>query len=121
VRRCGAAPWCVSQAQNHEAVGKRLEEAVAAGELTSQQENAMLGALRRTAQQGEGGGISREDYERAVAEMKKMVADGKASEEDVKARLDEMRRMMAAQSEGGNDDVGGRIARTLVDNGIAKK
>jgi len=42
----------VTHAQDHKAVGKRLEEAVAKGEITKQQAAAMMAALRKEAAQG---------------------------------------------------------------------
>ena len=100
-------PLGIASAADYEAVGRRLRAAVAAGELTGEEARAMLGALRRTAQQDERRGergerrISREDYARAEAELDKAVAAGRISEEDAKARLNGMRRMMAGQSERG--------------------
>ena len=139
-------PLGIASAADYEAVGRRLREAVAAGELTGEQARAMLGALRKVseakdkkdidyeavgrriraavtvgeitkeqgrerlaafrrrmemAERGERGErrITREDYARAEAELDKAIAEGKISPEDARARLNEMRRMMAGQSD----------------------
>jgi hypothetical protein len=49
-------------------------------------------------------GISREDYERAEADLMKLVADGKISEEAARARLEAMRKMMSQQREGATQE-----------------
>lgn len=102
---------------DYEAVGRRLIEAVKAGELTPEQAQAMMGELARArfaqqfaeacGQRGErgSGSVTREDYARAEAEMKRMVRAGKISEEDMKIRLNEMRRMMGGEpGERGRED-----------------
>jgi len=45
--------------------------------------------------------ITREDFARAEAELKKLVDEGKISQEDAKVRLGGMRRMIAAQADRG--------------------
>ena len=95
-------PFGLGYAQDYKAVGKRLKTAVTAGELTPQQARAMMDALRRTSQQDERKGITREDYARAEDELRKAVAEGKISEEDARARLEGMRKEMDEQSERGS-------------------
>ncbi|MHC4442172.1 MAG: hypothetical protein ACYTBZ_11385 [Planctomycetota bacterium] len=47
--------------------------------------------------------ITREDYARAEADLKKAVAEGKISEEDARTRLNGMRRAIAGQAKRGDD------------------
>lgn len=95
---------------DYEAVGRRIRAAVAAGEITKEQGRERLTVYRRRmemAERGERGErrITREDYARAEAELDKAIAAGRISEEDAKARLNEMRRMMAGQSERGRSSI----------------
>jgi beta-lactamase regulating signal transducer with metallopeptidase domain len=95
---------------DYEAVGRRIRAAVAAGEMTEEQGRERLAAFRRRmemAERGERGErrITREDYARTEAELDKAIAAGRISEEDAKARLNEMRKMMAGQSERGQRSI----------------
>jgi polyhydroxyalkanoate synthesis regulator phasin len=100
---CVVLPLGVTYAQDYEAVGKRLREAVAAGELTGEQARLMLGALRRAEERPDAHGekaekrITREDLAAAKKKMRAMVERGEVSEEDVRRRLGEMRRMIGQQ------------------------
>ena len=95
---------------DYEAVGRRIRAAVAAGEMTEEQGRERLATFRRRmemAERGEQGErrITREDYARTEAELDKAIAAGRISEEDAKARLNEMRKMMAGQSERGQRSI----------------
>jgi len=59
----------------------------------------MMGGQGRRQRGGERRRITREDYGRIEAELKKAVDAGRMSEEDAKARLNGMRRMIAAQGQ----------------------
>lgn len=89
-------------------VRKELGAAVEAGTISEdaakrRYEAAEKGVKERLAA-GRGGDstrISREDYARAEAELRKAVAEGRTSPEDARARLNGMRREMARQAERG--------------------
>ncbi len=102
-------------AQDYDAVGKRLREAVSAGELTREQAGIMLGALRKTSQSNQGrqeqqvnmeqavkrvqaaikaGKITREQAIERMAAYKKRVGQGKGSA-DAEEKLDDVRRRMS--------------------------
>lgn len=59
----------------------------------------MMAGQAERQRDGERRRITREDYERAAAELREAVAEGRISEEDAIARLTAMRRMMAEQDE----------------------
>jgi len=90
----------------YEGFERRIKAAVEAGKMTRAEAREKLAGFRRRmdmAKQGERGErrISREDYGRIEAGLKKAVAEGKISEEDAKARLNGLRRMIAGQGERG--------------------
>jgi len=91
---------------DYEGVSRRIRASVAAGEITKEQGKERLAAYRRRMEMAERDKrgerrITREDYARTEAELDKAIAAGRISEEDAKARLNEMRRIMAGQSERG--------------------
>ncbi len=84
-----------------------LLKAVEAGRISAEDARKRLAGMRhRIAMQGGPGEraerqITREDYARAEAELKKAIATGRISIEDAHARLQRMRKAMAAQGERG--------------------
>jgi len=93
-------PLGLAQGQDYEKIGKRLKKAVKKGEITQEHADIMMTALRKAAHPDDGARrITREEYARIEGDLKKAVADGRISEEDAKARLDGMRRELAAQAE----------------------
>ncbi|GAJ03303.1 unnamed protein product, partial [marine sediment metagenome] len=93
-------------ARAEEKMRKMVEEGKAKPEDV---ERRLIEMRRMIAAQGERGArgerergerrFTREDYARAEADLKKLVAEGKISEEDAKARLGGMRRMIAGQGQ----------------------
>jgi len=86
------APCGMAYAQDYDAVGKRLREAVQAGELTGEQARAMLGALRKTAEhEGQRNAAVQDErvakYRGIAARIKAAVEAGKMSEEDAEKKL----------------------------------
>jgi beta-lactamase regulating signal transducer with metallopeptidase domain len=92
-------------------VKKELAAAVEAGEISREDaarryEDAQKAIRERMAagrrqRGGERRRITREDYARAEAELRTAVAEGRVSEEDARARLQGMRKMMGEQGERG--------------------
>jgi len=82
-----------------------MEKMVAEGRITAENAAQRLTTLRKilaeTQKQEaeERQTITAQEFERAAAEMKKMVAEGKAKKEDVEQRLAEMRKVMAEKQE----------------------
>jgi hypothetical protein len=107
----GLLPLGVAYAQEPDfgAVGKRLIEAVKAGELSESQAEAMIGELARVrfaeelaAARREGRRrFTREDYARTERRLKEAVDQGKVSGEDARTRLGRMRFRMVGQGESG--------------------
>ena len=104
-------------AQDYDAVGKRLREAVSAGELTGEQARIMLGALRKASQSNQGrqgqrvnkeqavkriqaGTITREQAVERMVAYKKRVGQGKASA-DADEELNAVRRRMSVAIKAG--------------------
>jgi len=88
-------PLGLASAQDYEAVGKRLREAVAAGELTGEQARVMLSALRRA-----GGEKEDQGSERAKVYLMKVKKElGAAVEAGEISREDAARRYEAAEKE----------------------
>ena len=82
-------------AQDHEAVGRRLRAAVAAGELTGEQAIERMAAYKKRVGQGKGSADTEEKLDDAIAKrLKAAVKAGKISEEDARARLNRMRKML---------------------------
>jgi len=95
-------PLGLASAQDYEAVGKRLREAVAAGELTGEQARTMMGALRRAGAGKEKGADRAKAYlMRVRKELGEAVEAGEISEEDAvkryKAAERRIRERMAAR------------------------
>ncbi len=91
-------PLGLNWAQDYDAVGKRLKEAVNAGELSDEQARFMLGTLRLTKglqTKDSDKALSREDFKAAAARIKRAVKNGEVSEKDARTRLDEMHRQLA--------------------------
>ena len=82
----GLLPLGVAYAQDVEAVGKRLRQAVAEGELTGEQARAMLETLRRSA--------AREGVAQRIREIEKAVTDGKMSREEGARAIEATKRAM---------------------------
>jgi len=95
-------PLGIASAQDYEAVGRRLREAVAAGELTGEQARAMLGALRKTGSAGQNQGSDRAKayLMKVKKELGEAVEAGRISKEDAARRYEaaekEIRERMAA-------------------------
>jgi len=92
--------------RQYEGFERRIKAAVREGKMTRVEAGEQFKGFRRRLEMAEQGEhderrISREDYGRAESELKKLVTEGKISEEDAKTRLNGMRRMMAAQGERG--------------------
>ncbi|MBL7188128.1 MAG: hypothetical protein ISS70_17535 [Phycisphaerae bacterium] len=92
--------------REYEGFERRIKAAVEAGKMTREEAREKLAGFRRRmemieqAERGEKR-ISREDYARAEADLKKLVAEDKISEEDAKARLNGLRKIIAEQGERG--------------------
>jgi len=97
-------PLGIASAADYEAVGKRLRAAVQAGELTADEARIMMGALRRTAQQGErrrgAGGAEQSEYEGFARRIKAVVAEGKMTPEEGREQLAGFRRRTAMAGRG---------------------
>ncbi len=79
------------------------------------------GGLERVSGQGDRGErkISREDYAKAAAEIKKAVEAGKVSETDAKARLDEMRKMIGrTREDAGKRDVDWEAIKERIEGAV---
>ena len=97
-------------AKKYEAAAKGVRERMAAG-------RRQRGDERRP--------ITREDYARAEAQLKKAVGEGKISAEDARARLQGMRKMMAGQSERAGkidlDAIKGRIEKAVASGRMTRE
>jgi len=94
-------------AQDYEAVGKRLRQAVAAGELTGEQARAMLGTLREVSHVDQDRDKPKVDMGRAVKRVRVAIEAGDITPEQGRARLQAMRKRMA----GGTSETRGRDPR----------
>ncbi len=97
----GLMPLGIAYGQDYDAVGKRLREAVAAGELTAEQARTMMQSLRSSGEHEEGerdAGLRRH-YATAEKRLKAMVEAGKISAEDARKRLQGLRRSLAERDE----------------------
>jgi len=118
-------------------VKKELGAAVEAGEISREDAARRYEATekgikeRMAAERRQPGGerrhITREDYARAEAELRKAVAEGEISEEDARARLGAMRREMDRQAERGERGItieeykrAEAKMRKMIDEGKAK-
>ena len=102
-------PAGMTYAQDYDAVGKRLREAVQAGELTGEQARAMLGALRETAEheRDRSAGVDDErvaKYHGIAARIKAAVEAGKMSKEDAEKELIAIRMEMWPPEKDGDED-----------------
>jgi len=98
-------PLGVARAQDYEAVGKRLREAVQAGELTPAQARIMLQALRKaSAGEGEKKADRLEAIERKLRDA---VAAGKLTKEQAKAKWAAIEKKIAAKKAAGAKKRGG--------------
>lgn len=93
----GAMPLGVAYGQDHDAVGKRLREAVESGELSGEQAKAMMETLMEAERQTQR--RVRERYARGEAELKEMVAAGQITEAQAEQRLNRMRHAIAERGE----------------------
>lgn len=82
-------PFGVVFAQDYEAVGKRLREAVQAGELTPAQARIMMAALKNASQEKEREATSgpRAKMEHIEKEIRKAVAEGKITPEEGRKKM----------------------------------
>lgn len=96
-------PLGVVYAQDMEAIKRRLGGAIEAGELTPDQAEMMMEALRRPRQLSD-----RETMERRVmqikAELKEAVEAGKISKDDAEKKLDHARREMLKPNDAHGDE-----------------
>jgi beta-lactamase regulating signal transducer with metallopeptidase domain len=95
-------PLSVAYAQDFNAVERRLGSAVEAGEITLQQAQTMMEALRRAAHQGEGKQdpdleAKKRRYLELERRVKAAVQEGKLSREDAEKKLIEARKDMFGQ------------------------
>ncbi len=95
----GLLPLGVAYAQDYDAVGKRLREAVRSGEITREQAGVMMDALRRSAREERPG--ERRVIADEYARLEKRVADGEVSAEDARARLARKRGLVDERDERG--------------------
>jgi len=101
-----------------DAIAKRLRAAVKAGKISEEDARARLNRMRKmldtreprtregdpkTVQKAAEQRIRRADYARAEARLKAAVEAGKVSEEDARARLNRMRKMLGRQGKGSAD------------------
>jgi polyhydroxyalkanoate synthesis regulator phasin len=95
-------PTGLTHAQDYEAVGRRLRQAVAAGELSGEQARLMLEALRLAEQlkPSAENKLTREQYGAVEAELKRLVEKGELSPENARARLQKLRQAMAVPAVG---------------------
>jgi len=79
-------------AQDHEAVGRRLRAAVAAGELTGEQAIERMAAYKKRVGQGKGSADAEEklDADAIAKRLKAAVKAGKLTEKEAKAKWEAM-------------------------------
>ena len=87
-------------AQDFEAVERRLGGAVEAGELSLEQANLMMEALRHSSQRDRELGSKEHRYMQFTKEIKAAVKAGKLSEEEAEAKLIAVRREMFEEKRG---------------------
>ena len=87
-------------AQDFEAVQRRLGGAVEAGELSLEQANLMMEALRHSSQRDRELGSKEHRYMQFTKEIKAAVKAGKLSEEEAEAKLIAVRREMFEEKRG---------------------
>jgi beta-lactamase regulating signal transducer with metallopeptidase domain len=121
-----------------ESTWKKLQAMVKASELTQEQATAKMSAIKKEAakkgikertvagrDQRGSESITREDYARAEAEIRKAIAEGKITEEQGRAKLNALRQRMAMADQAvggrGDDDIRARITQALMGNGIARE
>ncbi len=110
-----------------EEVGKRIRAAVEAGKITAEQGRAKMEAYRKSIaapaarKQGEERkSITREDYGRAEAELKKAVAAGRISEKDARAKLEGMRKAISQQTERRGDSPNWETIKERIEGAVKR-
>jgi polyhydroxyalkanoate synthesis regulator phasin len=81
-----------------EALGMRLKTAVESGKMTREEAGEVYGVMMDKAGSGKTKQMTRKDYAEAEAKMKKMVAAGEITQEQMTIRLNEMREAIARQA-----------------------
>ncbi len=84
-----------------DAIKARIEGAVKSGKMTPEQADAAYEGIKKRmslAKESAAKKITREEYGRVEAKLKKMVDEGKISAEDARTRLAEMRKMVGRPS-----------------------
>jgi polyhydroxyalkanoate synthesis regulator phasin len=103
----GAKAKAEPSREEMEEVGKKIRAAIEAGKITAEQGRAKMQAYRKSVaapaakQPGreERKSVTREDFGRAEAELKKAVASGRISAADARAKLEGMRKAMSQQTD----------------------
>ena len=93
----GLLPLGVAYAQDFDAVGKRLRQAVAEGELTGEQARAMMDTLRRS--------VAREGVAQRIREIEAAVEAGEMSREEGARAIEATKRAMEEATRGNRRDV----------------
>ncbi len=98
----GLLPFGVAYAQDYDAIGRRLREAVAAGELSGEQARMMMSALKKELPAKEKANkskqISRADYPAIEAKIKNAIQKGELTEEEGIKKLHAVREQIAANT-----------------------
>ena len=98
---CGLVvlPFGMTNAQDYDAVEKRLGEAVAEGEINLEQAQVMMEALRRSTHRAPTAARMREGVKRRINEIKELVERGEMSREDGTRLIEETRRALEGASD----------------------
>jgi polyhydroxyalkanoate synthesis regulator phasin len=93
---CGLVvlPFGMTNAQDYDAVEKRLGEAIAEGEINLEQARVMMEALRRSVHRTPTAGRMREGVEHRINEIKELVERGEMSREHGARLIEETRRAL---------------------------
>ncbi len=94
-------PLGIVSAQDYDAVGKRLREAVTAGELSPDQARAMMDELRRAAQQDEGQSVDGKKWDDIKRRVEAAVKSGDITREEADAKYKEIKKLMAQKKKAG--------------------
>ena len=121
-------PLATAQAQDFNAVERRLGAAIEAGELSLEQAQIMMDALRRASRthdrhdHGHRGGDDplHREYERAEAKLKRMVEAGEITKEDAVRRLESLKRDMGTRTKWGEQRQR-RVAIALSEAGVPRE
>jgi polyhydroxyalkanoate synthesis regulator phasin len=110
-----------------EEVGKKIRAAVEAGKITPEQGRAKMEAYRKGIAAPEAKkpdeehkSVTREDYSRAEAELKKAVATGRISGEDARAKLEGMRKAMSQQTERRGDSPNWETIKERIEGAVKR-